>query len=80
MIHFNDAINRLEQLTKDAPEVQYEENKSLASEIIADQQEQGEIKMDYREELIQLIQQINDSELIERIYVFARRFIKNWEG
>lgn len=39
MIHFNDAINRLEQLTKDAPEVQYEENKSLASEIIADQQE-----------------------------------------
>lgn len=34
--------------------------------------------MKYKKELIQLIQQINDSELIERIYVFARRFIKNW--
>lgn len=41
MLHFTDAINRLEQLTKDAPdnveEMQDEENKSLASEIIADQ-------------------------------------------
>lgn len=36
--------------------------------------------MDYKKELIQLVQQINASELIERIYVFVKRFRKNWEG
>ena len=36
--------------------------------------------MDYKKELIQLVQQINDSELIERIYVFVKRLRKNWEG
>ena len=34
--------------------------------------------MKYKKELIQLIQQINDSELIERIYVFVKRFVQNW--
>ena len=33
--------------------------------------------MKYKKELIQLIQQINDSELIERIYIFVKRFVKN---
>ena len=33
--------------------------------------------MKYKE-LIQLIQQINDSELIERTYVFVKRFVQNW--
>ena len=34
--------------------------------------------MKYKKELIQLIQQINDRELIERIYVFVKRFVQNW--
>ena len=32
--------------------------------------------MDYKKELIQLVQQINDSELIERIYVFVKKIQK----
>lgn len=31
--------------------------------------------MKYKKELIQ---QINDSELIERIYIFVKRFVQNW--
>ncbi len=34
--------------------------------------------MNYKKELIKLIIQINDEMLIERLFVFARRFIKNW--
>ena len=36
--------------------------------------------MDYKKELIQLIQQINDETLAERIYVFVKRFVRNWEA
>lgn len=36
--------------------------------------------MDYKKELIKVIQKINDETLVERLYVFAKRFIKNWEG
>lgn len=34
--------------------------------------------MDYKKELIKLVEQINDETLAERLLVFARRFIKNW--
>ena len=34
--------------------------------------------MKYKKELIQLIQQKNDSELIERMYVFVKGFVQNW--
>lgn len=34
--------------------------------------------MNYKKEFIKLITQINDETLIERLFVFARRFIKNW--
>lgn len=34
--------------------------------------------MDCKKELIKLIEQINDEALTERLFVFARRFIKNW--
>ena len=36
--------------------------------------------MNYKKELIEMIQKLNDETLVERIYVFAKRFIKNWEG
>ena len=35
--------------------------------------------MDYKKELIKVIEQINDKVLAERLFVFAKRFIKNWE-
>lgn len=34
--------------------------------------------MNYKKELIKLVEQINDETLAERLLVFARRFIKNW--
>lgn len=34
--------------------------------------------MSYREQLIEIIQKINDETLAERLFVFAKRFIKNW--
>ena len=34
--------------------------------------------MDYKKKLIVLIDQINDETLIERIYVFVKRFVWNW--
>ena len=34
--------------------------------------------MKYKKERIEIIQQINDGELIERIYVFVKRFVQNW--
>ena len=34
--------------------------------------------MDYKKELIKLIEQINDDTLAECLFVFARRFIRNW--
>ena len=36
--------------------------------------------MDYKKELIKVIEKINDRVLAERLYVFVKRFIKNWEG
>ena len=36
--------------------------------------------MDYKKEIIKVIEKINDRVLAERLYVFAKRFIKNWEG
>lgn len=35
--------------------------------------------MDYKKELIKMIQKLNDEILMERLYVFTKRFIKNWE-
>lgn len=34
--------------------------------------------MDYKKELIELIKKVEDSTLIERLYVFTKKFIKNW--
>lgn len=35
--------------------------------------------MDYRKELAKIIENSSDEKMIEMIYYFVRRFVKNWE-
>lgn len=34
--------------------------------------------MEHKKELLEMIQNLSDTELIECIFVFVRRFVKNW--
>lgn len=34
--------------------------------------------MQYKNEILKMISDINNETLLERIYVFIKRFIKNW--
>lgn len=34
--------------------------------------------MNYKKEIIEILQNINDEALLERVYTFLVRFVKNW--